>query len=106
MQSISEEKLAQELQSIAVKYQLKIQAVQTGNSINGSDLGSNKFVTITKPTVAMLVGTGVNALDAGEVWHVLDQRMNMQVSQLEIGMFNRTSLSKYNILIMVGGSYY
>ena len=105
LQKINQEKLADKLQLIAEKYKIRIQAVESGNAITGSDLGSNKFITITKPSIAMLVGTGVNATDAGEVWHVLDQRMNMNVSQLEIGMFNRINLSKYNTLIMVGGSY-
>ena len=54
----------------------------------------------------MLVGTGVNALDAGEIWHLLDQRFNIPMSHLEVGTFNRVDLSKYNTLIMVGGTAY
>jgi hypothetical protein len=53
----------------------------------------------------MLVGPGVNATDAGEVWHLLDQRMNIPAVHLEISMFNRVDIAKYNTLIMVGGSY-
>jgi hypothetical protein len=53
----------------------------------------------------MLVGPGVNATDAGEVWHLLDQRMNMRSSQLEASVFNRAELSRYNTIIMVGGNY-
>jgi hypothetical protein len=53
----------------------------------------------------MIVGTGVNATDAGEVWHLLDQRMNIPATHLEIPTFNRIELSKYNTIIMVGGTY-
>ncbi len=105
LQKIDSENLLIKINSIAEKYKLKFYAIQTGNVINGSDLGSNEFTNITKPTVAMIVGQGVNATDAGEIWHLLDQKMNMQVSQLEISMFNRINLTKYNTLIMVGGSY-
>jgi hypothetical protein len=79
--------------------------ISTGNVSAGSDLGSSKFIPLTKPSIAMMVGTGVNATDAGEVWHLLDQRFNIPVSQLESAVFNRVDLNKYNTLIMVGGTY-
>jgi hypothetical protein len=53
----------------------------------------------------MITGPGVNATDAGEVWHLLDQRMNMPATHLEPVVFNRVDLAKYNTLIMVGGTY-
>jgi hypothetical protein len=68
-------------------------------------MGSRKLVALTKPTIAMLAGAGVNATDAGEVWHLLDQRMNIPATHLEPAIFNRVDLNKYNTLVMVGGSY-
>jgi hypothetical protein len=53
----------------------------------------------------MITGPGVNATDAGEVWHLLDQRMNMTATHLEPTIFNRAELNKYNTLILVGGNY-
>jgi hypothetical protein len=47
----------------------------------------------------------VNATDAGEVWHLLDQRFNIPVTHLEAGTFNRIDLERYNTLILTGGSY-
>jgi Zinc carboxypeptidase len=105
MQHDSEETIATKVNAVAEKYRLKIYAVQSGNVISGSDLGSSKFITLNRPTIAMLAGAGVNALDAGEVWHLLDQRMNITSSHLEIPVFNRADLSRYNTIIMVGGAY-
>lgn len=93
------------LSGVAEKYRVKIVAVSSGAVNSGSDLGSSRFVTITKPSVAMITGPGVNATDAGEIWHLLDQRMNMTATHLEPTVFNRISLNRYNTLIMVGGSY-
>lgn len=76
-----------------------------GSALEGVDLGSSKFVSITRPGLAMLVGAGVSATDAGEVWHLLDQRFNIPVSQLETPVFNRVDLGKYNTIIMVSGTY-
>jgi hypothetical protein len=53
----------------------------------------------------MITGTGVNPLDAGEVWHLLDQRFNIPVSHLEPATFNRVDLNKYNTIILVSGTY-
>jgi hypothetical protein len=47
----------------------------------------------------------VNATDAGEIWHLMDQRMDLRLTLLEPSQFNRVDLSKYNTLLMVGGSY-
>lgn len=104
-QSISSDELLGQLSSILKVNNIEAYAVQSGASISGADLGSAKFVPVTKPAVAMIVGPGVNATDAGEVWHLLDQRMNIPATHLEPSMFNRAELNKYNTIIMVGGSY-
>ncbi len=102
---ISREDLVKELNRLIAVHSVVIAAVQTGLSGAGVDLGSAKFVTLEKPQVALLTGAGVNATDAGEVWHLLDQRMNMPASHLEPSSVKRIDLSRYNAIIMVGGNY-
>jgi hypothetical protein len=79
--------------------------MQSGAATTGSDLVSRKFISLQKPSVAMIVGSGVSALDAGEVWHLLDQRMNIPSTHLDATAFNRADVSKYNCIIMVSGNY-
>ena len=105
MQAMAPQQLREVLLKVATKYDLSIQPVSGGHVSSGSDLGSSKFQPVAKPNIAMIVGTGVNATDAGEVWHLFDQRFNIPVSHLEIAVFNRVDLTKYNTLIMVGGTY-
>ena len=105
LQKDNSETVANKLSAIAEKYRVKIYSLHTGNVSTGSDLGSSRFVSVTRPSVAMIVGPGVNATDAGEIWHLLDQRMNIPAAHLESSVFNRVELNKYNTLIMVGGSY-
>jgi hypothetical protein len=104
-QTISSDKLYQLVKEVAEKNYIRIYAVSGGNVLSGSDLGSSKFAAVTKPVIAMIAGPGVNATDAGEVWHLLDQRMNIPATHLEPVVFNRIELNKYNTLIMVGGNY-
>ena len=105
LQNISGEKLYTTVKEIAEKNAIKVYAVQSGNVLSGSDLGSSKFVSLTQPKIAMLVGPGVNATDAGELWHLLDQRVDIPATHLEITMFNRADISAYNTIVMVGGTY-
>ncbi|MFM2137837.1 MAG: hypothetical protein RJA57_144 [Bacteroidota bacterium] len=91
--------------ALTEKYQLQTWAVSSGMASTGIDLGSGRFAVVTKPAVAMITGAGVNPTDAGEVWHLLDQRMNIPASHLEPAVFNRSDVGKYNTLILVGGNY-
>jgi hypothetical protein len=104
-QSLNSDSLFNDLLALYRKYNIPFFAVQSGASVSGIDLGSSKFVVITKPSIAMIVGQGVNATDAGEVWFLLDQRMNIPSTHLESTVFNRVDLNKYNTIIMVGGTY-
>ena len=105
LQSKSSDELFQLVKAAADKYHLPAFGLTTGAALSGSDLGSGRFANITIPVVATIVGTGVNALDAGEFWHLMDQRMNIPISQLEISTFNRVDISKYNTIVLVGGTY-
>lgn len=106
LQTLNADQLYAQLKTVADKYNITVTAVQAGSVTGGSDLGSAKFSVLTKPSIAMLAGTGVNATDAGEIWHLLDQRFNIPLTHLEVPVFNRVDLSKYNTLIMVGGTGY
>lgn len=105
LQKADHENVYNTVKTIAENNGLKAYSVKTGNVVSGSDLGSSRMPVVTKPSVAMLVGTGVNATDAGEIWHLLDQRMNIPATHLEQSTFNRADLSRYNTIIMVGGGY-
>jgi hypothetical protein len=105
LQSVDGDKLYSVLQQVAADNALPIYAVKTGNVMSGSDLGSSRMPVITRPWIALLTGAGVNATDAGEIWHLLDQRFNIPATHLDINIFNYTDLNRYNTMILVGGNY-
>jgi hypothetical protein len=53
----------------------------------------------------MLGGAGVQSTDAGEIWHLLDQRINIPLTVADIETANRTSLEKYTHIVLAGGNY-
>jgi hypothetical protein len=81
-------------------------AVNSGSVMEGLMLGSRSaYSTLSKPEILLLVDGGVNNLDAGEVWHLLDQRFDMPVTKMELDNVARADLDRYNVIVMVDGSY-
>ena len=97
-QKLNRQELFDFLSKVAVESHLKINGVTTGLN-DGIDLGSNNFRNIKLPKVAMLVGSGINVSDPGEIWHLFDQRYDMHVTKLDMIYFNRIDISKYSVLI-------
>ena len=93
------------LQTLAERDGIDFYALQTGLTPSGIDLGSSYFAPMRQPKVLMLTGTGVNPNDAGEIWHLLDTRVNIPLSMSDITQVNRMSLEKYNTLILSSGEY-
>ena len=91
------------LNDISSNCNIQINPVKTGYA-EGPDLGSNNFRRLHKKNVAMLVGDGITAYDAGEIWHLLDTRFELSLTKLDIRNFNRIDLSKYTTLIVPNSS--
>lgn len=104
LQTLGRDQIVTVLKDVAAGSQVNITGITGGLSQQGIDLGSPKMPALEQPKIAMLVGTGITATDAGEVWHLMDQRLGIPVTQLEIATFNRVDLARYNTLIMVSGS--
>ncbi|WP_425236396.1 M14 family zinc carboxypeptidase [Ulvibacterium sp.] len=93
------------VQKAQQKFQVPVYGVPTGYNIKGIDLGSRNVKTLKTPKAAMLIGQGVRSYEAGEVWHLLDTRVGMPITKVPMRNFNRINLDKYNLLVMVSGSY-
>ncbi len=104
-QKISADSLYQLLKTGSQQFGVAVFAVNTAFSSRGIDLGSRNVRPLVKPRALMLIGEGVASYEAGEVWHLLDTRVNMPVTKLRLTMFDRADLHDYNVLIMVSGSY-
>ncbi|MGH2567760.1 MAG: zinc carboxypeptidase, partial [Bacteroidota bacterium] len=93
------------LDLIAREDGVRVYALTTGLSASGIDLGSPSYASLDMPRVALVVGPGVAFTDAGEIWHLLDQRFNMPVSLLENTALGRVDLTRYNTLALASGNY-
>ncbi|MEO5980204.1 MAG: M14 family metallopeptidase [Chryseolinea sp.] len=104
IQAAGQEKTMAQLEmiinDITGKDGIDVYSFETGLDYRGVSLGSSSFLPFKKPTIAMLVGDGISATDAGEIWHLLDTRFQIPVTLLPINVIDRASLSKYSTIIM------
>jgi len=101
-QTLDSFEIFQEMQKIAVEDGLNVYAMPTGLTA-GVSLGSNSFSNLEKPEVAVVVESG-SSLDAGEIWHLLDTRMEMTITKLPSDRLGSAGIERYNTIIMTGGA--
>ena len=98
-QAYSSEKIHKILEKAAQESHLVMYGLPTGVT-SGPDLGSNNFRTLTKPNIALIVGPGIDAYDAGEIWHLMDTRYNIPITKLDISFLAQANLKRYNCIVL------
>ncbi|MDA9309396.1 M14 family metallopeptidase [Flavobacteriaceae bacterium] len=98
-QDLSPKDIAKAIEEIVAQTGVTIDPANSGQT-QKVNLGSNQFKALKLPKVAMLVGDGINPYDAGEIWHLFDQRYDMHITKLDTKNFRRVDISKYTDIIM------
>ncbi len=98
-QKLNSSKLYEFLNKVAIDNHLEIKGTSTGLN-DGIDLGSRNFRAVKQQKVAMLVGSGITSYDAGEIWHLLDQRFDIKLTKLDMSYASSINLSKYTTIIV------
>ena len=93
------------ISSIAREDAITVVATGSGRAVVGPDLGSPSFKTVKPPVVAILTGDGVNALEAGAAWHLLDTRVGLTPTLLEPSRISAAILARHNVVVMNDGTY-
>jgi hypothetical protein len=98
-QKLNANELAAFINEVSSSTHVTITAVSSGLT-EGIDLGSGEFRALELPKVAMVVGDGITPYDAGEIWHLFDQRFNIVLTKIDSRDFGRTDLSRYTDIIL------
>ncbi|BAO55561.1 M14 family metallopeptidase [Nonlabens marinus] len=98
-QPISSTALRDRLNQHLQETNVVIDPVDTGSTV-GIDLGSNSFVPLDNPKIALVIGDGIDPYDAGEIWHLMDQRYDITITKIELDRMARADLSNYNTIIV------
>ena len=98
-QKLNTKELFKFIYKLVEENNVRINSVSTGLS-EGIDLGSRNFKMVGPQKVALLVGQGITPYDAGEIWHLFDQRYDMLITKLDTRDFRKKDLSKYTDIIV------
>ncbi|MDR1602954.1 MAG: hypothetical protein LBS42_11080 [Tannerella sp.] len=104
-QSVASGELFKLLQELGEQEGVSIDAVSTGYSVRGVDLGSSAFRRINRPNVLLVTGGDISSTEAGEVWHLFDRKLGYPLVRVESGSFGRVPLHEFNRIVLVSGSY-
>jgi len=104
-QAVKPSEIASIMDQIAEKKGIDVFGVSTGMSTKGIDLGSFNFAALDMVKPMLLAGQGISSGEAGEVWHLLDKRLDFTCPVIDITDFNKLNLTPYNVIIMVNGDY-
>lgn len=105
IQDVSEDTIYETLQTITQEDGVPVYNLSRGLSLDGIDLGSRSMDNLTKPSVAIVAGSGISNLEVGEIWHLLDQRYKIPATILDKNQFARANLPRYTSIVMVNGNY-
>lgn len=100
----SEEAFYEDLKTVATATGVNIHALTTGLTA-GVNLGSPSISVLKKPSIALLVDDGVGSADAGEIWHLFDQRMEIPITLMPSHRMSSADLNRYNVIILPTGNY-
>ncbi len=84
---------------------LTVYGCGTGLTPKGVDFGSASFVPLPAPRVALITGDGVDPHDIGAAWHVLDQRVGLAPTLLDLAQLGRATLGRYTTIVFADGRY-
>jgi hypothetical protein len=97
--------VAQKLQKLASLYRINISQTMSGMVDKGSDFGYSDVEIISKPKIALLIGDQTNSLNTGEIWHFLENEMNVPITLISASSISSSDLNEFSILFVPEGYY-
>lgn len=93
------------VQAAAAEANVALHPIFSGWANKGRDLGSDNFVPIHRPEVAVVYGDEVDDNPYGHTWFFFEQELNYPVTPIALDRLHRIRLSDYTTLIFPNGNY-
>ena len=107
-QTIERGEIHELVAEIAKQDGLTVQALTSGRSATGTagiDLGGPSMRTLNKPEILLVMGDGNSLYDAGEIWHLLDYRMDMPITIRPRDNLADIQWGRYTHIVMPSGEF-
>jgi hypothetical protein len=79
---------------------IDIRPVPTALSNKGPDLGGQRFRLLHRPRVAIATQWPMSSSSFGSVWYLLDHRLRMRCSPVNVQSLGRMDLRRYNVIVL------
>ncbi|MDH4107455.1 MAG: M14 family zinc carboxypeptidase [Gammaproteobacteria bacterium] len=107
-QPVARERIHEIMRDIARGDGVVVHSLVSGRSAVGTagpDIGGQFYRPLSKPVVLLVVGRDMDWYNAGEVWHLLDQRMSIDVTLRDRSRLGNADLGRYTHIVLAGGNY-
>ncbi|MCB1581995.1 MAG: hypothetical protein KDI92_02950, partial [Xanthomonadales bacterium] len=101
----SEDKLFAVLSTITDAFKVNWYAIDTAQAETGVDLGSPALQRLQPVKVLMVVGSGIDAYQAGSLWHLFDTQVYLPLTKVRTSQLMNVDLNDYSHIILPNGSY-
>jgi len=88
------------LNNVRATFDLRVRPVDTALAERGPDLGGQRFRLLQQPRVAIASQWPIATTSFGAAWYLLDHRLGLRCSPLNIQNLAAMDLRKYNVLIL------
>ena len=107
-QTMSQSDIAGIMRTIAAEDGVTVHSLTSGRSgigTRGPDVGGQFYRPLSKPEILVITGRDMDWYNAGEIWHLLDHRMGIQVTLRDRGRLGAVDLNRYTHIVFAGGDY-
>jgi hypothetical protein len=92
--------LVAKLEAVAKETGLTFAGTSTNYSSTGIDLGSEYFGLLRNPQIGLFMGGLVDFTSAGSLWYLMDYRLGLRYSLLDVLRLGDYDLAQYNVLVL------
>ena len=107
-QEVERTEILQLMRTIATADGITVHALTSGRSATGTagvNVGGPAAIPLQEPTTLLVVGRDVSLYDAGEIWHLLDYRMDMPVTLRSRERLDGIDWNRYTHIVFSSGEY-
>jgi hypothetical protein len=98
--------IAQQIHDAMIGLPVDLIVAQTALVEDGPDLGGQKFPLLQRPRIAIASQWPVNPNSFGSTWLMIDERLRLPCSPINIQEIGGLDLRRYNVLILPDGGDY
>ncbi|TNF72731.1 MAG: hypothetical protein EP299_09290 [Acidobacteria bacterium] len=93
------------LSGAARRHGLDLHGLDTPHSDSGPSLGSDQFVWVEKPKIAVLAGDPVSTRSFGDLWFTLERIYGLPFTAIYKEQLDAKVLNEYDVLVLPNGWY-